>query len=249
MTQPEPSTSVGLPPPKRHRWVPTVMVSCLTAKRLKLPHLSPKGVTYPLRWHPTCQHRGCPLGLLLPYQGVPWGTLILPCHYLFSCVPCPSGHEVVMSPLPYYVLWYHCFQMAWQAGTSLWIFGPNLRSVILVYKKRIVSFTNLHVLKKRNWVVKIINLLINCGGVTSTTMHQVFVQYYLIISTCTLLSGLHCPDTHGTSMGSCPLAFPVGQLHLDQISFAPLSHPQIHHRVNISGNPTNVKNHLCLADL
>ena len=42
--------------------------------------------------------RGCPLGLSLPGQGVPWGTLILPCCHLFSCVLHPSGHEAVMSP-------------------------------------------------------------------------------------------------------------------------------------------------------
>ena len=49
-----------------------------------------------------------------------------------------------------------------------------------------------------------------------------FFQCYLIISLCTSLSGLHCPDTHRPSMGSCPLVFPVEQLCPDQISFGPL---------------------------
>ena len=72
---------------------------------------------------------------------------------------------------------------------------------------------------------------------------------YLIILQITLLSGLHCTDTHGASIGRCPLVFLVGQLHSDQISFGPLPHPKIHHRVNIDGIPTNAKNCLCLADL
>ena len=41
----------------------------------------------------------------------------------------------------------------------------------------------------------------------------------------------------------------VGQLCSDQISFDPLPHPKIHHRVNMDGIPNNVRNHVCWADL
>ena len=51
-------------------------------------------------------------------------------------------------------------------------------------------------------------------------------------------------------MGSCPLVFPLGQLHSDQISFGPFPpHPKIHHRDNINGVQINARDHLCLADL
>ena len=73
----------------------------------------------------------------------------------------------------------------------------------------------------------------------------VFFQCYLIILPCTLFWGLYCPGTHGASMGS-PLAFLMGQLCSDQISFGPLPHPKIHHIVNIGGIPTNAKD---LTDL
>ena len=33
----------------------------------------------------------------------------------------------------------------------------------------------------------------------------------------------------------------VGQLHLDQITFCPLPHPEIHHRDYIDGIPLNAK--------
>ena len=113
--------------------------------------------------------------------------------------------------------------MAWQVSTSLLTFRPNLRNVILVYiKKNCVNHKP--TCKKRNHVVKIYNLLINHSGVTSTnTVHQMFAfQCYLIILPCTSLSGLHSPDTHRPSMGSCLLVFPVGQLCSDQISLSPL---------------------------
>ena len=64
------------------------------------------------------QCRGHPLGLLLPGWGVPWGTLLLPCHHLHWCALHPSGNEAVMSPLPHYFFntnalrwhgkWTHC---------------------------------------------------------------------------------------------------------------------------------------------
>ena len=75
------------------------MVLHLTAQEAKAPSPVPnfKGWHTCLNDTPTGQHRGHPPHLSLPGQGVPWGTLILPCHYLFSCVPCPSGHEAVVS--------------------------------------------------------------------------------------------------------------------------------------------------------
>ena len=63
----------------------------------------------PREWHthwddtPIYQCRRQPPGLSLPGQGVPWGTLIFLCHHMYSCVPCPSGHKAVMSPLPQYI--------------------------------------------------------------------------------------------------------------------------------------------------
>ena len=64
VTWPEPLTSVVPPPPKRHRWVPTAMVSHPTAQEVKAAALgaleqgapclssNPYGVTYPQWWHP-----------------------------------------------------------------------------------------------------------------------------------------------------------------------------------------------------
>ena len=97
---------------------------------------------------------------------------------------------------------------------------------ISIYKKN-MSCTNSYIMVKES-VAKVINLLINFGGVTSTnTMHQVSFLFwcYLIVSLCTSFLGLYCPGTHGSSMGN-PLVFPVEQLHLDQISFGPLTPTQ-----------------------
>ena len=129
--------------------------------------------------------------------------------------------------------------MAWQVGTLLWIFRPNLKNIILVYIKR--NYVNPHVNKKG-----IINLLINCSGVTSAnTVHQVFLFFlhcYLIILLCTLLLGLHCPDTHGASMGSCPLVFPVGQLHSVKKTMSQYHwYPHQCQKSLVSGRPVRVQ--------
>ena len=51
MTWPDLSTSVGPPPPTRHRWMPTAIVSCPTAQDAKAPSPvpNPDGVMHPLR--------------------------------------------------------------------------------------------------------------------------------------------------------------------------------------------------------
>ena len=104
-------------------------------------------------------------------------------------------------------------------------------------------------LLKRNYVI---NHLINHSGVTSpgTVCQGFFGKCYFIILLCTLSSGLYCPDTAWGLYGELPFVFLGGTaVHSDQISFGPLSHLKIHHRVNINGIPINARNHLCLADL
>ena len=103
-------------------------------------------------------------------------------------------------------------------------------------------------------LLKLISLLINCGGVTSTDSmcaKCMFFQCYLIILPCPLLSWLHCPDTHRASMGELSYGFPSGAVvHLDQMSFDPL--PLIKTSTiesTISGIPNNARDHLCLAYL
>ena len=87
--------------------------------------------------------------------------------------------------------------MAWQVGTSLLIFRPNLRNVILVCKKRNCAIHNVCI--TTNHVVKIVNLLINHGGVTATdAVCQVFSFSATLLFYC-----VHCLQgcTAQTHMG------------------------------------------------
>ena len=84
-----------------------------------------------------------------------------------------------------------------------------------------MSFLNLHVMKKRDDVVRIVKLLILCA--------RVCFLCYLIISLCTSLPGFYCPDTPEASMGSCLLDLLVEQLCSDQMYFGSLPQSKIHH--------------------
>ena len=93
MTQSDSSMSFGPPLPKRHRLMPTAVVSCLTAQETEaaaldpliqelevvhqnrgaLSYLSPTSRRQHIKGDgtPMCHCRGHPVGLLLPGQRVP----------------------------------------------------------------------------------------------------------------------------------------------------------------------------------
>ena len=136
--------------------------------------------------------------------------------------------------------------MAWQVGTSLWISGPNLRNVI---KKNYVIHEHACD-EKRNHVIKVINLLIIHGVVTTT---NTVCQVFLVFNATSLSHCVHCFQgcTAQTLTGplwgvvlwfsqwgsctqtKCPLVQPIQKSTIE----------------NINGIPTNAYDHLFLAGL
>ena len=119
MTQPDPSTSVSPPLPKRHRWVPTTMVSNTRTQSYSLRPIgsraqgiaseqgtppyqfpNPRRLLYLLKWHPYMPMWVTPSRSTTARLRVPRG--ILPHHHMHPCVPSPFGQEAIMSLLPQY---------------------------------------------------------------------------------------------------------------------------------------------------
>ena len=95
MTQLESSTSVGLPLPKRHRWVPTAMVSHLTAQETEAAALDPS--VQKLEGHIRTREPSLPCpqaqGGNIPTEMTPLHVNIEDAHWVYHCwvMGCPEG--------------------------------------------------------------------------------------------------------------------------------------------------------------
>ena len=89
-----------------------------------------------------------------------------------------------------------------------------------------------------------------CGWVTFTdTVCQVFFSMLPYYFTVYIAFQIVLPRHSQGLYGELSFGFPSKAAVLWQISFGPLPHPKIHHRVNIDGIATNARNCLCLADI